>query len=57
MRRLFTALPFALLPLFTAGAQADEHQHASLGTHEHGVRTSTPPSTARCWSSNCRARR
>lgn len=37
MRRLFTALPFALLPLFTAGAHADEHQHASLGTHEHGV--------------------
>ncbi len=41
MRRLLLALPFALLPLAIAQA-ADSHddhveEHASLGTHEHGV--------------------
>jgi len=38
MRRLLIALPFALLPLAVAQA-ADEHdhEHGSLGTHEHGV--------------------
>ena len=38
MRRLLLALPFALLPLAIAHA-ADEHdhEHASLGAHEHGV--------------------
>ena len=36
MRRLLFALPFALLPLAIAHA-ADEHEHASLGAHEHGV--------------------
>lgn len=45
MRRLLLALPFALLPLAIAHAAAkedhahDDHaqEHASLGTHEHGV--------------------
>ncbi|HEX8593694.1 MAG TPA: DUF2796 domain-containing protein [Pseudomonas sp.] len=36
MRRLLLALPFALLPLAIAHA-ADEHDHGSLGAHEHGV--------------------
>ncbi|MCW8275991.1 DUF2796 domain-containing protein [Pseudomonas sp. PCH199] len=38
MRRLLLALPFALLPLAVANA-ADEHdhEHGSLGAHEHGV--------------------
>jgi hypothetical protein len=38
MRRLLLALPFALLPLAAAHA-ADEHdhEHGSLGAHEHGV--------------------
>ena len=38
MRRLLLALPFALLPLVVAHA-ADEHdhEHGSLGAHEHGV--------------------
>lgn len=38
MRRLLLALPFALLPL-TAAHAADEHdhEHDSLGAHEHGV--------------------
>jgi hypothetical protein len=38
MRRLLLALPFALLPLAVAQA-ADEHdhEHGSLGAHEHGV--------------------
>ncbi len=41
MRRLLLALPLALLPLAIAHA-ADSHddpveEHASLGTHEHGV--------------------
>ena len=40
MRRLLIALPFALLPLAMAHA-ADEHdhEHGSLGAHEHGVGT------------------
>jgi hypothetical protein len=43
MRRLLLALPFALLPLAIAQAaeSPDDHdhveEHASLGTHEHGV--------------------
>lgn len=45
MRRVLLALPFALLPLAIAQAAShdehghDEHveEHASLGTHEHGV--------------------
>jgi hypothetical protein len=41
MRHLLLALPFALLPLASAHAASgvDEHvhEHASLGTHEHGV--------------------
>lgn len=43
MRHLLLALPFALLPLVAAHAAnsvdepAHDHQHASLGTHEHGV--------------------
>ncbi|EJM59849.1 DUF2796 domain-containing protein [Pseudomonas sp. GM48] len=38
MRRLLLALPFAMLPLVVAHA-ADEHdhEHGSLGAHEHGV--------------------
>ncbi|MNI43601.1 hypothetical protein D3C76_104610 [compost metagenome] len=38
MRRLLLALPFAMLPLAVAHA-ADEHdhEHGSLGAHEHGV--------------------
>ena len=38
MRRLLLALPFAMLPLASAHA-ADEHdhEHGSLGAHEHGV--------------------
>ena len=38
MRRLLLALPFAMLPLAAAHA-ADEHdhEHGSLGAHEHGV--------------------
>ncbi|SDN98337.1 Protein of unknown function [Pseudomonas arsenicoxydans] len=38
MRRLLLVLPFALLPLAVAHA-ADEHdhEHGSLGAHEHGV--------------------
>ncbi|MGY4531608.1 hypothetical protein ACVW0Y_000718 [Pseudomonas sp. TE3786] len=40
MRRLLLALPFALLPLAIAQASEDHdhpEEHASLGTHEHGV--------------------
>lgn len=38
MRRLLLALPFALLPLAAAHAAADhDHEHGSLGAHEHGV--------------------
>ena len=38
MRRLLLALPFAFLPLANVHA-ADEHdhEHSSLGAHEHGV--------------------
>jgi hypothetical protein len=38
MRRLLLALPFVMLPLAVAHA-ADEHdhEHGSLGAHEHGV--------------------
>lgn len=36
MRRLLLALPFALLPLAMAHAH-DDHDHGSLGAHEHGV--------------------
>ena len=38
MRRLLLALPFAILPLAVAHA-ADEHnhEHGSLGAHEHGI--------------------
>lgn len=35
MRRLLFALPFALLPAFASAH--GEHDHASLGTHEHGA--------------------
>lgn len=34
MRHLLLALPFALLPAF---APAHDHDHASLGSHEHGA--------------------
>ncbi|WP_339436992.1 MULTISPECIES: DUF2796 domain-containing protein [unclassified Pseudomonas] len=38
MRRLLLALPFALLPLAVAYAHDDhDHEHGSLGAHEHGV--------------------
>ncbi|MBV6824052.1 DUF2796 domain-containing protein [Pseudomonas sp. PD9R] len=38
MRRLLLALPFALLPLAVAhAAEEHDHEHGSLGTHEHGV--------------------
>ncbi|MCO6058937.1 DUF2796 domain-containing protein [Pseudomonas sp. MOB-449] len=37
MRRLLLALPFALLPLAAAQANEHEHDHGSLGAHEHGV--------------------
>jgi len=42
MRRLFLALPFALLPLAVAHAHEDhehdhDHAHGSLAAHEHGV--------------------
>ena len=41
MRRLFLALPFALLPLAVAQAAHDAHahhdEHASLSAHEHGA--------------------
>ncbi len=38
MRRLLLALPFALLPLAVAHAADDhDHEHGSLGAHEHGV--------------------
>ncbi len=39
MRRLMLALPFALLPLVAAQAheQGHDHEHGSLGAHEHGV--------------------
>jgi hypothetical protein len=40
MRRLLLALPFALLPLAIAHAAAEhdnDHEHGSLGAHEHGV--------------------
>ncbi|PVZ11496.1 MULTISPECIES: DUF2796 domain-containing protein [unclassified Pseudomonas] len=36
MRPLLLALPFALLPLCAAQAH-DEHEHGSLGAHEHGT--------------------
>jgi len=40
MRRLLLALPFALLPLTMAHAADDhDHEHGSLGAHEHGVGT------------------
>lgn len=38
MRCLLLALPFALLPLAAAQAH-DDHEHGSLGKHEHGVAT------------------
>lgn len=38
MRHLLLALPFALLPLAAAQAHDDhDHEHGSLGAHEHGV--------------------
>lgn len=38
MRRLLLALPFALLPLTAAVAHdAHDHEHGTLGAHEHGV--------------------
>ena len=38
MRRLLLALPFALLPLAVAHAVDEhDHEHGSLGAHEHGV--------------------
>lgn len=38
MRRLLIALPFALLPLAVASAHDEhDHEHGSLGAHEHGV--------------------
>ncbi|TDF85914.1 DUF2796 domain-containing protein [Pseudomonas sp. H9] len=40
MRRLFLALPLALLPLAAAHAHEDhdhDHDHGSLAAHEHGV--------------------
>jgi hypothetical protein len=38
MRRLLLALPFALLPLAIAHATDEhDHEHGSLGAHEHGV--------------------
>jgi hypothetical protein len=38
MRRLLLALPFAMLPLTVAHAATEhDHEHASLGAHEHGV--------------------
>lgn len=38
MRHLLLALPFALLPLAVAQAHEDhDHEHGSLGAHEHGV--------------------
>ncbi|MDD1977908.1 MULTISPECIES: DUF2796 domain-containing protein [Pseudomonas] len=42
MRRVFLALPFALLPLAVAHAHEDhdhdhDHAHGSLAAHEHGV--------------------
>lgn len=41
MRRLLLALPFALLPLVAAHAAEThddhDHEHGSLGAHEHGV--------------------
>jgi len=38
MRRLLLALPFALLPLSLVYAHDDhDHEHGSLGAHEHGV--------------------
>jgi len=37
MRHLLLALPFALLPLAIAQAHDDDHEHGSLGKHEHGV--------------------
>lgn len=38
MRCLLLALPFALLPLAVAhAAEEHDHEHGSLGAHEHGV--------------------
>lgn len=38
MRRLLSALPFALLPLNASHAQQHEHsEHASLAAHAHGM--------------------
>ena len=38
MRRLLLALPFAILPLAVAHAGDEhDHEHGSLGAHEHGV--------------------
>ncbi|WP_458373848.1 DUF2796 domain-containing protein [Pseudomonas laurylsulfatiphila] len=38
MRRLLLVLPFAILPLAVAHAAAEhDHEHGSLGAHEHGV--------------------
>lgn len=38
MQRLLLALPFALLPLAAAhAAEEHDHEHGSLGAHEHGV--------------------
>jgi hypothetical protein len=38
MHRLLLALPFALLPLAVAhAAEEHDHEHGSLGAHEHGV--------------------
>lgn len=37
MRRTLFALPFALLPLVAAAHDDHDHEHGSLGKHEHGV--------------------
>ena len=38
MRHLLLALPFVLLPLAVQAHEDDhDHEHGSLGTHEHGV--------------------
>ncbi|MGE8335853.1 DUF2796 domain-containing protein [Pseudomonas laurylsulfatiphila] len=38
MRRLLLVLPFAMLPLaVTHAADEHDHEHGSLGAHEHGV--------------------
>ncbi len=37
MRRLLLALPVALLPLTAVAHDAHDHEHGTLGAHEHGV--------------------